>query len=324
MEISVRGLWVAWALWTIVVSGACVHERDVGGEPMHRVRFAFGPDSLSTVYFFTAEERELFARAGIATDHVELASGNDQLNALISGQADILPAVSIVPVLHLEIQRPGTVRVFSHSVITSEASFDKVIVRVDSPYQTLGDLSHKTVGVFPGTTATNLFRAVVEAQGIDPASVAFVQLPSHIQLPSLRAGAIDALLSYEPMTTVAVASGEFRVLYGSVNAALMSEAPTGVSVVARDFERNAPRLSQQVIEILDEGIVIARREPVAARALLPRITEMTEEVAKMVHINHLTLSDEMDVDLLQTFIELLHRTGEIPQVVSAADLVSRE
>ena len=302
--------------------GACSDESRIGPESDRSVRFAFGPDSLSTVYLFAAEERGLFESAGINTEHIELASGNDQLNALLSGHADVLPAVSIVPVLHLEIGRPGTVRIFAHSLVTSDESFDKVIVGSDSDMRELEDLSGHRVGVFPGTTATRLFRALLVSRGIDPTSVSFVPLPSHIQLASLQSGAVDALLSYEPATTVALRSGEFRVLYGSVNAALMEAAPTGVSVLARRFERESPVLARRVVDTLDGGVLLARREPQALRALLPLITEMPADVAEVVHINRLTLSSEVDAVMLQRFIELLHDIGEIPEVISAQDLVA--
>src|SRR5450759_382896 len=53
---------------------------------------------------FVAQEQGLFDKENLRLKAIALGSSNDLVNAMVAGQADILPAVSLVPIMHLEIQ----------------------------------------------------------------------------------------------------------------------------------------------------------------------------------------------------------------------------
>jgi ABC-type nitrate/sulfonate/bicarbonate transport system substrate-binding protein len=53
---------------------------------------------------FIAQEQRLFDKENLRLKAIALGSSNDLVNAMVAGQADILPAVSLVPIMHLEIQ----------------------------------------------------------------------------------------------------------------------------------------------------------------------------------------------------------------------------
>ena len=78
--------------------------------------------------------------------------------------------------MNLEAQYPGRVRVVLHSKMTDDQPFDGLLVKKDSPVQSLADLKGRKVGVFPGTTALNLMKAFLKKKGIEPEGVEFVQL----------------------------------------------------------------------------------------------------------------------------------------------------
>ena len=284
------------------------------------VRMAY-PPIVASLPLFVAEDQQLFNSQGITLEKRSFANSNDMVNAIVAGQVDVLPAVSLIPIIQLEIQYPGRVRLFSHSRMRSTNAFDSVIVMEQSQITRLQDLAGKKVGVFPGTSATNMFRAFLRKHGVDPQNVTFVQLAPPAQLSSLQSGAVDALFTYEPVTTTAIRNGGYRTLFGSVYADLLDPCPIGASVIAREFERRQPAAASRAISVIDRAVVFMREHPAEAKGLLPRFTELPADVASSVNVVDVTLSTENDVANLQRFIDLLFEVGEIPQRIDARRLV---
>ncbi len=284
------------------------------------VRMAY-PPIIPSLPVFVAQEQHLFAKQNIKLATISLNSSNDLVNALIAGQADVLPAVSLVPIIHLEIQHPGRVRVVSHSRMNPNNALDKIIVKDSFGPRALEDLRGKRVGLFPGTAPQKMLAAFLKKHGIDPGTITFVQLAPQAQLSSLDSGAVDALFSYEPVTTTALVHGGYRALFGSVYADLLNPCPIGVSVISRAFERSQPQLAYRSVEVLQEGIRYMGAHPEQARALLPKFTKLSPEIAARVNISDVTLQNQVDVSNLQAFIDLLYTAGEIPENIDAHRLV---
>jgi ABC-type nitrate/sulfonate/bicarbonate transport system substrate-binding protein len=284
------------------------------------VRMAY-PPIIPSLPVFVAQDQHFFEKQGLKLQTLSLSSSNDLVTALVAGQADVLPAVSLVPIIHLEIQHPGRVRVVSHSQMNAHNALDKIIVKENSSLRTLQDLRGKRMGLFPGTAPQKMLATFLKKHDVDPGTISFVQLAPPAQLSSLESGAVDALFSYEPVTTTALVHGGYRVLFGSVYADLLDPCPIGVSVISRDFERSQPQLAQRAVEVLQEGIRFMAAHPAEARALLPKFTKLPPELAARVNVSDVTLQNQVDVANLQAFIDLLYAVGEIPEKIDAHRLV---
>ena len=270
---------------------------------------------------FIAQEQGLFDKENLRLKAIAVGSSNDLVNTMVAGQADILPATSLVPIIHLEIQSPGRVRIFSHSRMNDANALDKIIVRDSSPLHTVEDLQGKKVGVFPGTAPSHMLAAFFKKHGVDPASVTMLQLPPQAQLSSLESGAVDALFAYEPVTTTALVHGGYRQLFGSVYADLLNPCPIGASVISREFERNHPQLAARAVHALQQGVDYMAAHPAESRTLLTKYIKLPPEVAARVNVADVTLSNQVDIANLQQFIDLLYQTGEIPERIDAHRLV---
>ncbi|HEV8523029.1 MAG TPA: ABC transporter substrate-binding protein [Terriglobales bacterium] len=277
---------------------------------------------IASLPIYIAQERQLFASGNIRARTITFSSSNDMVNALVADEVDVLPAVSLVPIVHLEIQDPGRVRVFSHSRMNSANALDKILVKDASKIRTLADLKGRRVGVFPGTAPMKMVKTFLRKHGVDPESVSFVQLPAAAQLSSLESGAVDALFAYEPVTTTALAHGGYRMLFGSVYADLLEPNPIGVSVIARDFERRHPKLAAGTLRALGQALEYMRNHSDEARSLLPKFTRIPPEIAARVNLADTTLTNQVDVQNLQAFVDLLYQSGEIPRKIDAQRLVA--
>jgi ABC-type nitrate/sulfonate/bicarbonate transport system substrate-binding protein len=284
-----------------------------------RVRVAYLP-VMASLPVFIAEDQHLFPNHGLQVQTISFSSSNDMVSALVSGQVDVLPAVSLVPLIHLEIQHPGKVRVFSHSRMRRENSTYRIVVKSGSALASLQDLQGRKLGVFPGTSATRLVSAFLKRKSVDPEKITFVQLPPSAQVSGLESGAVDALFAYEPVALVSE-PGRYRTLSDSVYAELVEPCPLGVSVIARDFERRHKDTGMASATAIQEAIAYMGSHPQEAKALLPRFTKMTPEMASRVNVADMTLSNMPDAGVLQRFIDLLYEIGEIPEKIDAHRLI---
>ena len=65
-----------------------------------RVRIAY-PPMLASLPVVAAQDQQMFQRHHLQAEVVSFSSSNDMVSALVAGQVDVLPAVSLVPLLHL-------------------------------------------------------------------------------------------------------------------------------------------------------------------------------------------------------------------------------
>lgn len=298
-------------------SSACLGDKAAQEQA---VRVAYLP-IVSSLPLFIAEDKHLFEQENIQLKKTPIANSNDLLNALVAEQVDMLPAVSLIPIIHLEIESPGRVRLFSHSRMRPTNAFDGLIVKEASPIKSLKDLENKKVGAFPGTSATKMLAAFLKNKGVNPQSITFIQLAPPSQLASLESGAIDALYTYEPVTTTAMKKGGYRAIFGSVYADLLNPCPVGASVISRNFERKNPQLAMKSIKVIDQGVAIMREHPDESKKLLLNFTELSPDIASAVSLVDVTLSQENDVENLQKFIDLLYEVGEIKEKIDARRLI---
>jgi len=300
-----------------LISSSCWTNRE---SENNTVRMAYLP-IVSSLPLFIAEDKHIFEQENIQLKKTPIANSNDLLNALVADQVDVLPAVSLVPIIHLEIESPGRVRLFSHSRMRPTNAFDGLIVKQASPIKNLKALENKKVGVFPGTSATKMLAAFLKNKGVDTQAVTFIQLAPPSQLSSLESGAIDALYTYEPVTTAAMKKGSYRTIFGSVYADLLNPCPIGASVISRNFERTNPQVAVKAIRVIDQGVTIMREHPDESKKLLLSFMELSPDIASAVSLVDVTLSQENDVENLQRFINLLYDVGEIKEKIDAHRLI---
>ena len=79
-----------------------------GSRKPDRVRIAYAP-ILASLPVFVAQDQQMFQQHRLQAEMVSFSSSNDMVSGLVAGQVDVLPAVSLVPLLHLEIQYPGKI-----------------------------------------------------------------------------------------------------------------------------------------------------------------------------------------------------------------------
>jgi ABC-type nitrate/sulfonate/bicarbonate transport system substrate-binding protein len=299
--------YVALMCFIIFTPFACSKKQPDGKTPV-RIGYL---NIVASLPLFVAEEKGFFKEAGIQYETTVVATSNQLVDAIVAGNLDCYIESSAVPVLAVELQSPGKLKVFSVSEITSQAPFDALLVKEDSSIRTLSDLSGKRIGVFPGSTATNLLKKYLKDQGVDVSSIAFVPLPPANQLTALIEGSVDALHAYEPTTAIAMAKGGVRQLFGSAYAAMLSPNPQGVAAVSAEFIKKHPDTAAKVVSAFERAMVFMKERDAETRQILAKKMGLSEDVVKHCVFLYMLPHNQIPVDIFQRYSDMLTDLGEL-------------
>jgi len=299
------------------VSSACRRE------PPVTVRIGY-LNITASLPLFIAEEKGFFGEEGVAYQAVPIATSNQLVDGIVAGNLEMFIEASAVPVLAVELQSPGRLKVFSVSSITRKAPFDALLVKDASLLRKLQDLAGKKIGVFPGSTATNLLKKFLADQGVEVSKITFVPMPPQNQLTALLEGSVDAVHAYEPTTAIALSRGGVRQLYGSAYAEMLDRNPQGVAVIATRFLDEHPETARRAIRGLERAMVFMREHEAEARQILARRMNLDTSVAARSVFLYMLPHGEVDVSTLQRYADMLTELGELKGPVSVNGLLYRD
>ena len=89
----------------------------------------------------------------------------------------------------------------------------------------------------------------LDEKGVGISGIEFVPIIPPNQLPALYSGSIDALHSYEPITTIALESGNAKRIYSSVYAEQLNNNQ-GVALISKRFISENPSLALKSISVI--------------------------------------------------------------------------
>lgn len=276
---------------------------------------------VASLPLFVAEEKGFFEDEGIKFASIPMVSSNQLVDGIVARNIDVFIESSAVPVLAIELRSPGKLKVFSTSEITSQTPFDTLLVKEDSSLQTLTDLSGKKIGVFPGSTATNLLKKHLGDNKIDVATITFVPIPPPTQLAALLEGSVDAIHAYEPTTAIALSEGGVRQLYGSVYANMISPNPQGVAVVSASFLENNPETAIKVVRALERAMSFMKEEDAEARQILIKRMKLSESAAQRCVFLYMLPHEQISKDTFQRYADMLTELGELDDHVNVEGLI---
>jgi len=276
---------------------------------------------LPTLSLFVAEENGYFIDEGIDVELYEFTSSNQAVEALVRGNVNFLWVVSAIPSLQVELQNPGTFQILSTSNTTNDIGFDAILVLNNSSIETIQDLEGKTIGVFPGSTATIFLKHYFEDNNVDLESIIFSPLAPPTQLPALYSGSIDALHAYEPALTIAIETGNARVVERSVYTKVISPIPQGFIVVKKSFSEQYPLSTRRVVNALRMALEYINSNGEDSREILTRRFNLDPSISGKVTIDTFFMPGNINITVLQDYADLLLELGELESRIDMSSLV---
>lgn len=276
---------------------------------------------MASLPLYVAQENEYFSEQGVQVETVQMQSSNQLVDALVRGDIDIVVESSAVPALIAETIDSGKIKIFSASDITPETPFDSLIIKSNSLLSSLKDLEGKKIGLFPGSTATNLLKKYLSDNGVDTAKMEFIQIIPANQLPALYAGSIDALHAYEPTTAIALQSGNAKKLYSSIYAKQLNHNPQGVALISTKFISENSRLAKKTVAAFNQASDFITKNDAKTREIVVEYVKVDKGVADNVVFLYMSRSDKINKDALQAYADMLNAIGEMENKINTSNLL---
>lgn len=162
-------------------------------------------------------------------------------------------------------------------------------------------LAGKKVAVPFGSTTHFSLLALLQQDGVDPASLTLLDLQPQDLVAAWQRGDIDAAYIWEPHLTRLVSDGG-TVIITSADLADRGVLTADVGLVSKDFANNHTDALRQYIAVLDEAVEFYRANPNEAAEALSKELGLTPEeaLASSTGIIWLTSTEQADAKFLGT------------------------
>ena len=277
--------------------------------------------SLVSLPIFVADENKYLESEGIKYELIKMGSSEQALESILTNNIDLVFEMSFVPVLYAESKSPENVKIFSVTDLTIDKPFDSILVKGDSNIQGLKDLENKKIGVFPGTTSTNMLRHFLNSKGINTKNIQFVQIPPSNQLEALSKGSVDALLSFEPNNAIAINKLGAKRMFGSVFAEQINHNPQGVAVFSTKFVKENLEIAKKILTAFDKSVEFIRTDENGTREIISSRLKIEPEVADSMTLFYMVKNNEIDNSKVQEYIDFLFELGEIDRKIDVNDII---
>jgi NitT/TauT family transport system substrate-binding protein len=175
------------------------------------VRLGVGPVDDAAPLFYAAKTG-LFKKNGLDVEVVKLANGAAILAAMAGGSIQLGQGSVLALVQAYSKGLPFTVIGNLATFDTARPNFGMLALN-GSPIKTAKDLQGRTIGVVALQDALSLATyAWLDANGVDRASVKFVELPASATLAAMEQGRVDVSTFYEPFFSSYLATGKVHVI----------------------------------------------------------------------------------------------------------------
>ena len=272
---------------------------------------------------FVAKEQGFFDKRGLSVDLKRFESSPDMGTALLTGKIDAAASIATSVALSTESRDPGKLKVFLVDAENKDNYLSSFVVLKTAGITNLAGLKGKKIGAFPGPSAATFGKMVLEKNGLNPdKDVIWTELPSATQLTALETKTVDALFSYEPVSTQAVMEkNAVKLLPGAVENTIMSPWQAGVWVVRSDLQTEKAELTRRFVLAIYDAVDFMRKNPKLAKEALKPYTSIKPEVAQATPNIPFTKIGEVDTVSLQKQANILTERKVLSKRIDVAPLL---
>jgi NitT/TauT family transport system substrate-binding protein len=277
--------------------------------------------------FFVALEEKAFEKVGIEVVNQKFTSPTALVDSFLSNQSEVgpygtAPGIALVA----EAQNPGTLKLFGLSGGVADTDYvnSSLLVKKGSSIRTFADLKGKKLGHMPGIQWRTNTRYILRNAGLDPdKDVVLTELALGVQIPAVVSGAVDALITIEPIGSMGVAAGDVEALISNVGAKYVSNPWFGgCAVMTTKFIKERPEVARKVMIVLREATDKIQANFDQYRPLLAKyvgVPEASLPVVKKLIFRNERVIDEKDLHSVQNVLDMLYKEKVMPVQININD-----
>lgn len=318
-----KKLGVILVVGVIIVIAATffVHQRESEGE--YIVKIGYLP-LTANLPLFVAIEKGFFDEAGVKVELEKFESSNQMVNALVTSRIDVETSASSSVIVTVGQKLAGNIRIFMLNAFTPSDFLSSILVKKDSAILEAKDLRGKKIGAFPGSTMRMYTEMVLEALNVQPEEI--IQLTPPTQLGALDTGAVDALMTLEPLGTLGEVKGiASKLIQAPVETYVLDPWVAGSYSLSTEFLESHPKVAVRLIGVLYKAVDFIRSSPAEAKKAMTKYTPVTDEgLASRLTVPNYWKVNEIQVADFQRMADNLLSHGQIDNKVNVNDLIMKK
>jgi NitT/TauT family transport system substrate-binding protein len=290
----------------------------------HKSDYRFSGLASSWVFYVANEKlpgrnKSFFAEEGLKVEGIRFDSSNTAAEAMLRGDVASDSATTMTVLLNIEERSPGTLKCFGFQVHTKTEFLESLISRVGSGTHRYTDLKGKRIGVFPGSLNQAITKLLVKDY-LDPnKDLVIVQLTPSLQLQALTLGQIDALISYEPTTTLALDQRIAELVEHSPCAKHIFEPfPVASYCFTRDYLKKRPEAARRIARSWLKAIDYIRNHRQAAANTVAKYVNVEPHLAQRLNQPAQEKAGEIDKQAVQRLADLYLAFGLISRHIDTS------
>lgn len=268
-----------------------------------------------------AEQEGFFTDAGLDVTMVVGQGAQAQNSAAISGEFQVGLTDSTSVVRAVAEGMPIVVVAgtkFADTEYDGEIS-DGLLVPPGSPVESWADLGGMKIGIPDLGGLPHLSSlAALEANGVDPSTVQFVNLPLPALPEAAAKGDVDAIFVFSAFYLGAQDNGFTPI--GTGVREYLPNVPQSLWIASRDYAEKNPEAIKRFREALQTGSEFGNENPDAVRAIYHEYSELPAPFIDNKMVLE-PLSIDIPLDGWETLLNQIKGLGEIPDDLSVQDIV---
>ena len=144
-------------------------------------------------HIFIAQEKGFFKDENIEVELIPFKSANQMMQALITGDIDVLGLTNLQVALTVEGKEKGKFKMVNFLVWGKESYPDYVITKKGLEIKSLKDLEGKTLGLHPGSAVKAFASTILKLNQINEDKVNTIELEPSLMQSSLLSNNVQAV-----------------------------------------------------------------------------------------------------------------------------------
>lgn len=225
---------------------------------------------------------EEFAKDGVQVKYDMYLSGPPMIEAFAGGRADFAHTGDMPPV---SARSNGVdLKIIGRAGYTPAGN--ALLVRPDSPLQSVTDLKGKKIAVPVGSSAHHYLILLLKQNGLTTGDVNVVNMQASDHQAALETSNVDAVVTWEPWASVLENAHVGRIFADSSSGV---KRYVGVLLVRNDFAKQYPDYAQRLLKVNERAIEFIKAHPDEALELIARESKLPVSA-----ISRLVKSSEWD------------------------------
>lgn len=279
------------------------------------VKIGYRPFTMALPLYVALEEG-FFVQEGIDVELIKFEGPTNLLNAVASNAVQATANNALLSTA-AAMQRTDSFMLYAAQLDTYFHPISFIIARKE-----IENLSQvKRMGREPGNSFSSaVVEKIYKKRGLSVPE--FIDVQPQFQLQVLEAGDIDALLAFDPFTTIAVQKGIAHILLEAPQVEVMGD-PTvgGPFLISSEFIKKQPNKAKSLVRAIDRAIDFVRANETLARSYLPKYVSVSPELAELVKLPDYWKSNELETEIIQGQLDFLFGSNFLDAKVNVTNKV---